>query len=129
MRLAKDYLHSKGHVKLRRSTSVSEQMQQEKVLVFSLIKENTVSKALGITLALTTQKVSDFLIWTPQMLSSKNHHFTQALTLLHYLFALFWPKWREKRCKNLLSLPVRTQEPRIIVARQIFHSWDWTEHW
>lgn len=67
-------------------------MQQENVLVFSLIKENTVSKALGITLALTTQKLSDFLIWTPQTLSSKKHHFTQALILLHYLFALHWLK-------------------------------------
>lgn len=51
-------------------------MQQKNVLVFSFIKENTISKTLGITLALTIQKVSDFLIWTPQMLSSKKHHFT-----------------------------------------------------
>lgn len=67
-------------------------MQQEKVLVFPLIKENTVFKALGITLALTTQKVTGFLIWTPQMLPSKTHHFTQEFILIHYLFASYWPK-------------------------------------
>lgn len=121
-RLAKGYLHSKDHVKLRRNTSVSKQMQQEKVLVFSLIKENTISKALGITLALTTQKPSDFLIWTPQMLSSENHNFTPALIFLHYLFALYWPKCREKRCKDLLSLPACTQWPRINVVPQIIHT-------
>lgn len=64
-------------------------MKQEKVLVFSLIKESTVSKTLGITLALTTQKVTGFLIWIPQMLPSKTHHFTQAFILLHYLFASY----------------------------------------
>lgn len=48
-------------------------MQQEKALVFSLIKENTISKKLRLTLALTTQKVSDFLKWIPQMLASKKH--------------------------------------------------------
>lgn len=72
-RLPKDYLNIKHHVKLRRNTSPTELMQQEKALVFSLIKENAMSKKLRITLALTPQKVSDFLVWIPQMLASKKH--------------------------------------------------------
>lgn len=38
------------------------------------------------------------------MLSSKNHHFTQALTLLHYLIDLFWLKSREKKNMQKFAL-------------------------
>lgn len=74
------------------------------------------SEKLRITLALTTQKVSGFQIWTPQMLASKKHppslidgvgvwfFFTLALILLHYFFPLYEPKWRKGRCKKVALL-------------------------
>lgn len=92
-------------------------MQQEKGLDFSLIKENTMSKSLRITPVLTTQKVSDFLIWTPQMLAAKKHPvpLIDGVVFLHQDLSYFIisslyisPSGEKEDAKGLLSLRALT---------------------
>lgn len=124
-------MNIKCHVKLKRNTSATELMQQEKTLVFSLIKENTMPKNLRITLALTTQKVRDFLIWIPQMLAFKKHPVSliDGVVFLHQHLSYFIisslhmsPGGEEEDAKRLLSLLTLTQRPKINAALKIIHT-------
>lgn len=117
MRLPKGYLNIKCHVKSRRNTSATELMQQEKALVFSLIKENTTSENLRITRVLATQKVSDFLIWTPQMLAAKKRPVSLIAgvvflyqDLSYFIISLLYmsPSVEKEDAKRLLSLRALT---------------------